>query len=171
MHRTRNAAYGQPYRGFESLPLRQLVLSLVERNLSPEFSTTFQEVAGIHVLIIEARGHNSRSLVAVFSRILTYAILCFGSLMFIRRGFVLRTESSVFGLAHAKLFWFIIAIPALGGFVFGQAERRWIIQRLLLPFGINAAPPSLTNQDAVMICDIRRSLRNSRELWGTRNVA
>ena len=23
MHRTRNAAYGQPYRGFESLPLRQ----------------------------------------------------------------------------------------------------------------------------------------------------
>ena len=22
MHRTRNAAYGQPYRGFESLPLR-----------------------------------------------------------------------------------------------------------------------------------------------------
>ena len=25
MHRTRNAAYGQPYRGFESLPLRQLV--------------------------------------------------------------------------------------------------------------------------------------------------
>ncbi len=26
MHRTRNAAYGQPYRGFESLPLRQFVL-------------------------------------------------------------------------------------------------------------------------------------------------
>ena len=26
MHRTRNAAYGQPYRGFESLPLRHLVL-------------------------------------------------------------------------------------------------------------------------------------------------
>ncbi len=25
MHRTRNAAYGQPYRGFESLPLRQLL--------------------------------------------------------------------------------------------------------------------------------------------------
>ena len=25
MHRTRNAAYGQPYRGFESLPLRQMV--------------------------------------------------------------------------------------------------------------------------------------------------
>ena len=24
MHRTRNAAYGQPYRGFESLPLRQI---------------------------------------------------------------------------------------------------------------------------------------------------
>jgi hypothetical protein len=24
MHRTRNAAYGQPYRGFESLPLRHL---------------------------------------------------------------------------------------------------------------------------------------------------
>ena len=24
MHRTRNAAYGQPYRGFESPPLRQL---------------------------------------------------------------------------------------------------------------------------------------------------
>src|SRR5215213_8861079 len=26
MHRTRNAAYGQPYRGFESLPLRQTVV-------------------------------------------------------------------------------------------------------------------------------------------------
>src|SRR5260370_24679533 len=26
MHRTRNAAYGQPYRGFESLPLRQIIL-------------------------------------------------------------------------------------------------------------------------------------------------
>lgn len=25
MHRTRNAAYGQPYRGFKSLPLRQLL--------------------------------------------------------------------------------------------------------------------------------------------------
>ena len=25
MHRTRNAAYGQPYRGFESLPLRQWI--------------------------------------------------------------------------------------------------------------------------------------------------
>jgi hypothetical protein len=25
MHRTRNAAYGQPYRGFESLPLRHLL--------------------------------------------------------------------------------------------------------------------------------------------------
>src|SRR5690348_8773131 len=34
MHRTRNAAYGQPYRGFESLPLRQrlrkLMISLTE---------------------------------------------------------------------------------------------------------------------------------------------
>src|ERR1700761_6761843 len=27
MHRTRNAAYGQPYRGFESLPLRQTALT------------------------------------------------------------------------------------------------------------------------------------------------
>ena len=29
MHRTRNAAYGQPYRGFKSLPLRQLALILL----------------------------------------------------------------------------------------------------------------------------------------------
>ena len=28
MHRTRNAAYGQPYRGFESLPLRHLIKSI-----------------------------------------------------------------------------------------------------------------------------------------------
>src|SRR5262249_53458854 len=28
MHRTRNAAYGQPYRGFESLPLRHTLLKL-----------------------------------------------------------------------------------------------------------------------------------------------
>src|SRR6266852_4387136 len=28
MHRTRNAAYGQPYRGFESLPLRQITMEL-----------------------------------------------------------------------------------------------------------------------------------------------
>src|SRR5690242_6971805 len=29
MHRTRNAAYGQPYRGFESLPLRHLMCSAI----------------------------------------------------------------------------------------------------------------------------------------------
>jgi hypothetical protein len=28
MHRTRNAAYGQPYRGFESLPLRQMIIEI-----------------------------------------------------------------------------------------------------------------------------------------------
>src|SRR6266853_1449862 len=28
MHRTRNAAYGQPYRGFESLPLRHSLSNL-----------------------------------------------------------------------------------------------------------------------------------------------
>jgi hypothetical protein len=30
MHRTRNAAYGQPYRGFESLPLRQFPNPLIK---------------------------------------------------------------------------------------------------------------------------------------------
>jgi hypothetical protein len=40
---------------------------------------------GIHVLTIEARGRNLRSLVTAFARILTYAISCFGSLMLIRQ--------------------------------------------------------------------------------------
>src|ERR1700729_3266998 len=30
MHRTRNAAYGQPYRGFESLPLRHFLPLLLK---------------------------------------------------------------------------------------------------------------------------------------------
>jgi hypothetical protein len=65
--------------------LRQLVLSLFERNLSPEFSRTYPEVTGIRVLTTEAKGRNLRSLVAAFARILTYAISCFGSLMPIRQ--------------------------------------------------------------------------------------
>ena len=69
---------------FQFLSLRQLVLSLFERNLFPEISRRFPEVTGIHVLTSEARGRNLRSLVAAFARILTYAISCFGSLMFIR---------------------------------------------------------------------------------------
>src|SRR5262249_37842659 len=39
MHRTRNAAYGQPYRGFESLPLRQ-PLCLGARYLKGNFLGT-----------------------------------------------------------------------------------------------------------------------------------
>ena len=35
MHRTRNAAYGQPYRGFESLPLRQI------KGFCEQFAVTF----------------------------------------------------------------------------------------------------------------------------------
>jgi hypothetical protein len=35
MHRTRNAAYGQPYRGFESLPLRQLPSATVGKTGNP----------------------------------------------------------------------------------------------------------------------------------------
>ncbi len=31
MHRTRNAAYGQPYRGFDSLPLRQFPLKSLRK--------------------------------------------------------------------------------------------------------------------------------------------
>jgi hypothetical protein len=47
MHRTRNAAYGQPYRGFESLPLRQLVLIfLVSLYFDRENAVLLRQSAG-----------------------------------------------------------------------------------------------------------------------------
>ena len=46
MHRTRNAAYGQPYRGFESLPLRQLVARFEPRQrLRPQISIFHAKLA------------------------------------------------------------------------------------------------------------------------------
>ena len=48
MHRTRNAAYGQPYRGFESLPLRQDCFSLsAEKSYGRIKFTTFPVVGWV----------------------------------------------------------------------------------------------------------------------------
>jgi hypothetical protein len=53
MHRTRNAAYGQPYRGFESLPLRHIILKtlhfLTILPLQPSACRAQQQAAGIAV--------------------------------------------------------------------------------------------------------------------------
>ena len=47
MHRTRNAAYGQPYRGFESLPLRHNFHFLRECGLSPGVAGIPPEFPGL----------------------------------------------------------------------------------------------------------------------------
>src|ERR687889_760245 len=54
MHRTRNAAYGQPYRGFESPPLRQLTRLIAcvkttlraSRHYHPTITPTYDAARG-----------------------------------------------------------------------------------------------------------------------------
>src|SRR3546814_7025790 len=56
MHRTRNAAYGQPYRGFESLPLRHLlVLHIRSESPNPGLSAAFGMIR-IHVHPCQSTG-------------------------------------------------------------------------------------------------------------------
>jgi hypothetical protein len=43
MHRTRNAAYGQPYRGFESLPLRQIAIICFIKQILRKYPRTCQQ--------------------------------------------------------------------------------------------------------------------------------
>src|SRR5436190_17925009 len=47
-HRTRNAAYGQPYRGFESLPLRQNLFPTLLTAPKIEFKTIIYERFAAH---------------------------------------------------------------------------------------------------------------------------
>ena len=49
MHRTRNAAYGQPYRGFESLPLRQSIKSMTWQSYFSGFRGYFQGAHSCHL--------------------------------------------------------------------------------------------------------------------------
>src|SRR4051812_24893036 len=83
MHRTRNAAYGQPYRGFESLPLRQSLLELDSLDPSGARSTAriWRFFAWTSVLVAGEPGPN-RSLMPLF---LQTSVLVLGSTEVARR--------------------------------------------------------------------------------------
>ena len=53
MHRTRNAAYGQPYRGFESSPLRHLNFIFFSGLERSSRATGFIVVAAARILVME----------------------------------------------------------------------------------------------------------------------
>lgn len=56
-------------------------------------------------------------------------------------GVALQSPTSISGLDPGVLLKYFVFWPIVVGFVYGLLERHWIIQRLLLPFGINAPLP------------------------------
>lgn len=56
-------------------------------------------------------------------------------------GVALQSATLISGLDPYALFKYFILLPTFLGFVYGLLERYWIVQRLLVPFGINAPLP------------------------------
>jgi hypothetical protein len=66
MHRTRNAAYGQPYRGFESLPLRQCCgapkILWIKRPRRSPITASFSPQRSEHLGTVKIDGDTATSL-------------------------------------------------------------------------------------------------------------
>ena len=56
-------------------------------------------------------------------------------------GVAVQSPSSIYGLEPQTLLGYFVLAPLALGFVFGLLERNWLVQRLLIPFGINAPLP------------------------------
>lgn len=59
-------------------------------------------------------------------------------------GLPVQTADSISNLKPSLLLKTYAIAPAVIGFLFGLSERYWVMQRLLRPFGINAASPVTT---------------------------
>ena len=56
-------------------------------------------------------------------------------------GVALQSPSSIYGLEPLKLFRHFVLTPLAIGFAYGLLERYGLVQRLLVPFGINVPLP------------------------------
>jgi hypothetical protein len=96
------------------------------------------------LVMVQARALAARSEFESIAKesLITYAIFTVLYDLFLWAiGFALQTESSISSVKPSLLIAYIILIPGAIGFCYGLAERHWIIQRLLTPFGINAPLP------------------------------
>jgi hypothetical protein len=96
------------------------------------------------LLIVEARALAARSEFEPITKetLITFAIATvFYDLILWAFGFAVQIGTSISSLDPIVLFKVFVFVPIILGFVFGLAERYGLIQRALLPFGINAPLP------------------------------